>query len=90
MNEWEKALTEITEKMIRDIISHKIELEEIFGKDHVRECTMQPDKVFITSQYGTEESCHHTGYEVLDGNEDSPENWWNVYTDAQGNYHLGR
>lgn len=65
-------------------------LEEIYGKGHVRECTMQPDKAFITSPYGNEELCHHTGYEVLDGNEDSPENWWNVYTDAQGTYRLGR
>jgi len=65
-------------------------LERIFGKGNVRQCTMQPDKTFITSQYGNEELCHHTGYEVLDGSEDLPGNWWNVYVDMSGNYHLGR
>lgn len=65
-------------------------LEEIYGKGHVRKCTMQPDKVFITSMYGNEELCHHTGLEVLDGSKDIPSNWWNVYLDMDGNCHLGR
>lgn len=70
--------------------STKAKLIQIFGVDNVRSCAKQPNKTIITTMYGNVEVCCHTGYKVLDGSEDIPSNWWYVYTDPEGNYHLVR
>lgn len=50
--------------------------------------TMPFDKVFITENGN--ELCHATGYEVCDGNPKNSADWWNEYTDSEGNLYYGR
>lgn len=65
-------------------------LERIFGKGNVKQTKTLPDKVIIVSREGAEELCHHTGFKILDSKTDVPSNWWNVYVDVSGRYHLDR
>lgn len=65
-------------------------LTRIFGEGHVRKSKKQlPDKVLLMNDL-TEEKCSHTGFDILDGQEDTPKNWWHVYVDVAGHYHLDR
>lgn len=39
---------------------------------------------------GNEELCNATGYEVCFGDPLNPADWWNEYTDSEGNLYYGR
>lgn len=72
------------------ITSQEERLTRIFGEGKVRRSrNIRPDKVIIVDRIGTEELCHHTGFEILDG-ENRPANWWAVFEDVSGKYHLDK
>lgn len=51
--------------------------------------TMPFDKAF-EDENGNEVLCHATGWEVCDGDQEDPADWWNEFTDQDGEVYLGR
>lgn len=71
------------------ISSQEDRLKRIFGESNVRRSKKTlPDRVIMIDNQGTEELCTHTGFDILDGKENVPSNWWKVFVDVSGHYHL--
>lgn len=67
----------------------KEQLTELFGKGNVRESkAILPDRTILIDRQGTKVRCKHTGFDILDSKEKLPSNWWTVFEDDNGKYHL--